>query len=82
MSKLGRKSYLTKSYLNLPKLGNFFDEVSGKNRSKFEQILTTFYLIRFSSKIGCTNNFEIYEKYVKQKSVIIFCPHFLEEIFI
>ena len=26
VSKLGRKSYLTKNCLNLPKLGNFFDE--------------------------------------------------------
>ena len=43
VSKLGRKSYLTKSCLNLPKLGKNFDKVSGKNVAKFEQFLTTFY---------------------------------------
>ena len=67
MSKLRRKSYLTKICLNFPKLGNYFDEVSGKNRSKFEQILTTFYKIRFSSKIGCINNFETYKNTLGKK---------------
>ena len=81
VSKLGRKSYLTKSSLNLPKLGNIFDEgIFEQNRSKFEQILTTFYYIRFSSKFGCINNFIKYKKYIRQESIIIFSRHFLEEI--
>ena len=66
--KLGQKSYLTKSCLNLPKLGNFFDEgLFEIYRSKFEQILTTSYQIRFSSKIGCINNFETYKNTLGKK---------------
>ena len=83
VSKLRRKSYLTKRCLNLPKLGNFFDEgLFEIYRSKFEQILTTLYYTRFSLKIGSINNFETYKKYFRQKSVIIFSRHFLEEILI
>ena len=75
MSKLGRKFYLTKKWPNLLKLGNFFDKVFEKNGSKFVQILTTFYSIRFSSIIGCIHNFYTYKKYVRKNCVIIFSCH-------